>query len=113
MPSDRDAERLGHIIDNIDRIDDHLNRLTFAQFTDDLKTIDAVERCLQRITEAAIRIGAERMSEIAPDVPFHEVRGLGNALRHEYEKLDLTTLWNTVSDDLPSLRAACVVALSK
>ena len=96
---------------NIDAIDDYVERLDFAAFIADRMRVDAVERCLQRITEAAIRIGTERMGRIAPDVPLTEVRGLGNMLRHEYDKLDLGTIWSTVREDLPGLRAACVTAL--
>jgi uncharacterized protein with HEPN domain len=115
VPSDRDEEkeRLGPIVANIDRIDSHLAGKSFEQFETDLMLSDAVERCLQRITEASIRIGAERMAEIAPGVPFGEVRGLGNILRHEYEKIDLATVWDTVRHDLPVLRAACSAALAK
>jgi uncharacterized protein with HEPN domain len=114
VPSDRDEEpeRLGHIVANIDRIGRHLEGRTFEQFETDPMLTDAVERCLQRITEASIRIGAERMAEIAPGVPFGEVRGLGNILRHEYEKIDLATVWDTVRHDLPALRSACVAALA-
>lgn len=113
MPSERDEEleRLGHIVRNIDRIGRHIEGRSFEQFEADPMLTDAVERCLQRITEASIRIGAARMAEIAPGVPFSEVRGLGNILRHDYEKIDLATVWDTVRHDLPTLRAACAAAL--
>lgn len=107
----RERQRLSDIVRNIDAIDAYVERLDFSAFAADRMRIDAVERCLQRITEAAIRIGAERMREIAPDILFAEVRGLGNMLRHEYDKLDLGTVWSTVRSDLPGLRAACVQAL--
>lgn len=113
MPSrpEDEAERLGHIVENIDRIAKHLEGVTFEEFSRHELRVDAVERCLQRITEAAIRIGPARMAEIAPDVPFREVRGLGNILRHDYEKLDLATIWSTVRNDLPALREACATML--
>jgi uncharacterized protein with HEPN domain len=115
VPSDRDEERerLGHSVANIERIGRHLAGRSFEQFEADQLLVDAVERCLQRITEASIRIGAARMAQIAPDVPFGEVRGLGNILRHDYEKIDLATVWDTVRHDLPALRAACAAALDK
>lgn len=115
MPSDQDEERerLGHIVTNIDRISDHIAGRSFERFATDQMLTDAVERCLQRITEASIRIGAARMAEIAPDVPFSEVRGLGNILRHDYEKIDLATVWDTVLHDLPALRLACAAALQE
>ncbi|MBA3897134.1 MAG: DUF86 domain-containing protein [Sphingomonadaceae bacterium] len=91
---------------------DYVRGFTFDTFAKDRMRIDAVERCLERIAEAAARFGAETMAQIAPDIPFHEVKGLGDALRHEYHKLDLPTIWSTVQDDLPPLCAACQAALS-
>lgn len=62
MSSDeREALRLQDIVDNIDRIESYLAGCDFDAFARDDKTIDAVERCLQRLTEAVIRIGPERM----------------------------------------------------
>ena len=63
--------------------------------------VDAVERCLMRLTEAAIRIGEARMATIAPDLALHEVRGMGNIMRHEYDALDMKRVWRTVTEALP------------
>jgi hypothetical protein len=41
---------------------------------------------LERIAEAAIKVGQEAMRRAAPDLPFEQVRGLGNVLRHAYAK---------------------------
>lgn len=113
MSSDREALRLRDIVDNIDRITDHVGTMDFAAFSRDAKTIDAVERCLQRISEAVIRIGEARMAEIAPSLPVHAVRGLGNALRHDYDRIDLRTIFTTVTDSLPALREECGTALGQ
>ena len=80
-------------------------------FSSDPKTIDAVERCLQRITEAVIKIGGERMAQISPCTPVEAVRGLGNMLRHDYDGIDIATIYQTIRVSLPELRADCVNAL--
>lgn len=112
MSSRPESFRLNDIIENIDAIQTYVTDMSITVFERDRRTLDAVERCLQRITEAAIRIGDSRMAEIAPDVPFHQVRGLGNALRHEYHRIDARSIFLLLSDELPALRAACVSALS-
>ena len=99
------------IADNIDRIASHVAGLDLAAFQADPKTIDAVERCLQRITEAVIKIGPERMAEISPRTPVDAVRGLGNLLRHDYDQVDLGIIWRTIQQGLPELRADCLRAL--
>ena len=88
MSSDRIVTRLQDILANITAIDKYVSGLSLAQFSAQQIVIDACERCLQRITEAVIKIGAERMGEIAPDIPFHVIRGMGNALRHAYDDID-------------------------
>ena len=79
----------------------------------DRKTIDAVERCLERIIEAAVKIGVYRMSEIAPAIELHALRSMGNLLRHSYDLIDLKTIYITVTDRLPELINAARHALSK
>jgi uncharacterized protein with HEPN domain len=37
---------------------------------------------------------------------------MGNWLRHQYDKVDVETLWNTVIDDLPQLRSGVLRALA-
>ena len=110
MSSEREQQRLADIIENIDAIGAYVGNMNFAAFAADRKTVDATERCLQRITEAVIKIGPDRMRVIAPEIPAEAVRGLGNMLRHEYDAIDLRSLFNTVTDDLPRLRRACIAA---
>jgi uncharacterized protein with HEPN domain len=80
-------------------------------FREDLKTIAAVERKLLLISEAAIRLGADA-ERLCPGLPWNNIRGIGNWLRHRYDKVDVETVWNTVIDDLPQLRSAVLRALS-
>jgi len=67
---------------------------------------DAVERCLERISEAASKLG-DSAATLVPDQPWQDVRSLGNRLRHEYDNILKDRLWEIVRDDLPSLCAAC------
>ena len=80
-------------------------------FREDPKTVAAVERKLLLISEAAVRLGddAERL---CPDLPWRNIRGIGNWLRHRYDRVDVETVWNTVIDDLPPLRSGVLRALT-
>ncbi len=111
MSSRSEAERLHDVIENVDWITDYLAGLDFSAFSCDRRTLDAVERCLQRITEAVIHVGIDRMAVIMPGLPAYAVRSMGNVLRHEYHKIDVGTLWRTIHQDLPDLKAACLSAL--
>ncbi len=85
--------------------------MDFEAFRQDLKTIAAVERKLLVISEAAIRL-KEDAAKLCPGLLWPEIRGIGNWLRHQHERVDLETLWNTLQDDLPPLSASVRRALS-
>lgn len=111
MSSERDIESLGHIIENIERIERHTAGLDRQQFEADQLRVDAVERCLSRLSEASTRLG-DRAEKLAPSIPWHNVRGFGNYLRHGYDVLNQDVTWNIVQRDLPDLKAASLQARS-
>jgi uncharacterized protein with HEPN domain len=66
---------------------------------------------LQIVSEAAIRLGRDA-EERVPDLAWRNIRGIGNWLRHQYERIELETIWKTVIDDLPRLKAGALRALT-
>jgi uncharacterized protein with HEPN domain len=84
--------------------------MDFEEFRSNPMAVAAVDRKLQIISEAAIRLAVEA-ERLCPAVPWRDIRGIGNQLRHAHERIDLTTIWNTVIDDLPALKAAVEDAL--
>lgn len=109
----RVVDWLRDMIDNALAAESYIAGMDLAEFSADRMRIDAVERCLMRLTEAAIRIGDARMAEIVPETPMHQLRGLGNLLRHVYDGIDVAVVWATVVDDLPRFRASCQRALGE
>jgi uncharacterized protein with HEPN domain len=113
MSSERERDRLLDIVENAQYVADYLNGMNFQQFVESRMAVDAIERCLQRITEAVIRIGEQRMAAIAAEVPFHALRGLGNRLRHEYDMIDHEIIFAAAVHDVPRLAERCRVALGQ
>lgn len=111
MPSDRPLLRLRDILEDIGRIETYVAGMDRAAFLADDKTGDAVERCLERISEAATKLGATA-ELLAPGPPWHAIRALGNHLRHAYDQVDRDRLWDVVESDLATLRAACEHAVT-
>lgn len=112
MFSERDAERLLDIVENADAVASYVKNLTFGDFSRDRKTIDATERCIERIIEASVQIGPAKMGYVLHAFPAAEVRGMGNRLRHEYGTINAAMVWNTATGDLPPLREACARILA-
>ncbi len=71
-----------------------------------------MERCTEIICEAARKIGPE-VETLCPGLPWAQIRGMGNRMRHEYDELSTVVLWGVIREDLPPLRAACLAALEK
>lgn len=76
MPSDRPARRLRDIVDNATAIEQYVAGLTEQSLHADRKTRDAVERCLERISEAAAKLGNEA-TRLVPDQSWPEIRAFG------------------------------------
>jgi uncharacterized protein with HEPN domain len=108
MSSDRIADRLDDILANIDRIRRYIADVDEAQFFDDGLVYDAVERCTERICEAVSQLGRLDidLEALEPTIPWGDIRGLGNRLRHAYFSIDADRLWTTVKRDLDPLEQA-------
>jgi len=107
------ARYLSQVIENIDYIEGYVEGFDEAAFLKDRKTRDAVERCLQRITEALGRVKKQKAEKLIPGLPWAGIQGLGNRLRHEYDAIDGRQIWSTVKNDLPALKEDCSEALGK
>lgn len=110
MSSKSPYQPLKDILEAISRIEGYTAGMDFENFRQSPIVIDAVERNLQKISEAAIRLG-EQAAALCPGIPWHNVRGMGNWLRHQYDVIDLEIIWLTLTDKLPPLKAAVTLAL--
>jgi uncharacterized protein with HEPN domain len=105
-------QSLHDILSSIILIEQFIAGISFDHFRDDPMRIAAVERHLQKISEAAIRL-SDQADILCPGIPWRNIRGIGNFLRHEYDRVDLDTVWHTVTNYLPSLKASVNAALQK
>lgn len=65
---------------------------------------DAVMRALEIIGEAAGRI-SQQTRDAHPEIPWTQMVSMRNRLIHEYFRIDLVAVWDTVHNDLPGLIA--------
>lgn len=112
MLSERTKTRLRDIIEDTARISSFIDDMTLDDFLSNERTLFAVERLLQRITEAAIQIDREDIEQLGVDVPVAQMRGLGNRLRHEYRDLDRKVVFEIARIEIPALAIEAEIALS-
>ena len=111
MPSKSPAQRLRDILDNIDAIGAFTAELDRVAFTQDRKTVYAVVRALEIISEASRRLPAEITGRHA-EIDWVAIAAAGNVYRHEYDAVDESLIWHTVKHDLAGLRRVAAAELA-
>lgn len=76
--------------------------MSFEDFQTDLKTVRAVLYSLAIIGEAAGSLLPEVEVDY-PEISWVDIRGIRNVVIHEYFRVDLDIVWETIQQDLPSL----------
>lgn len=112
MPSSRPIDRLRDIVDNCERIERHIAGMDFEEYARDEKTRDAVERCLQRISEAAYKLGSY-LDDLYPEARWKATRGVGNPLRHQYDRISDAEIWDGVLQTLPAIRQSALAEIAR
>lgn len=78
---------------------------SWEDFRADRQCQDAVVRRLEVLGEAARRVSEAARASL-PRLPWRQVVGMRNRMVHEYDRVDLAVVWETVARDLPPLIAA-------
>ena len=112
MPSKNPAQRLRDIVDNIDAIGAFTAGLDLAAFAADRKTVYAVVRALEIVSESSRRLPAEFKDRL-PEIDWPAIAAAGNVHRHEYEGVDEALIWHTVRHDLGVLRRVAAAELDR
>jgi uncharacterized protein with HEPN domain len=48
-----------------------------------------------------------------PGQSWGAIRGLGNRLRHAYDRINFNVIWGVITERLPALKADAAAALAK
>jgi uncharacterized protein with HEPN domain len=102
MASKSPRARLLHIRDEIEGVGRTVRGLSFAQYQDSYMHRRTVERAAQIVSEAASALPPEFLARYA-DAPWRSIIGIGNILRHEYQRLDDQQLWEIATVHMPKL----------
>lgn len=112
MRSKSPEVRLRDIAENISAIREFTAGMNAPSLAADRKTLYAVVRALEIISEASKRL-PDDLKVRHPAIDWAAVAAAGNVYRHEYESVDERLIWKTVQDDLGQLEAAVLVELRR
>ncbi|WP_420266995.1 DUF86 domain-containing protein [Candidatus Magnetominusculus dajiuhuensis] len=106
MTNPSPVSRLTDIIEAIELIQNEMADVTLHVFEGDRRKQWLVERGIEIISEASRHLPGELKAR-HPDIPWPDVAGIGNILRHDYEHVAHDVLWHVVRDNLPLLEKVC------
>ena len=104
--------RLLHIRDEIDGIASAVQNVSYVTYRESYTLRRAAERAVQIVSEAAKSLRPELLARHA-EAPWNAIIGIGNILRHEYQRVDDRRLWEIVTVHLPQLRPVIMTMIDE
>ena len=103
------ARKVGHalhdILEAIERVEAVTRDKSLADFEASWELRWLVQRAIEIISEASRAI-PDDLKGARPEIPWLQVRDIGNVIRHQYEGLSDPIIWRVVTDELPPLKEA-------
>ena len=96
---------LNDIVESGEKIFHYTQGLSYEQFLNDDKTVDAVIRNFEVIGEAANRL-PDDFKENHQEVDWYRIRGFRNRIVHHYFGIDYEILWQIKETFLPEMLSA-------
>jgi len=110
MLSERTRAALIDILDNIVLAHNFIEGFDLVRFRNDRKTVYAVVRCLEIISEASRKVDEDVKLRHA-HLPWRAIADSGNVYRHVYDNVAEDLIWKTVRDRLTDLRTMAEIEL--
>lgn len=74
----------------------------FQIYKTDISFQYACNMCIIQIGELVSRL-SDRFLEEHDQIPWHAIKGMRNLHAHDYDRVDLSIVWNTLTEDIPDL----------
>lgn len=100
MPERDDDLLLNDMIEAADSIFEYVGTISFDEFKNDKKTVDAVLRNFEVLGEAS-KLISEELKQTNPLVEWRLITDFRNILIHHYFGIDYTAVWTAIKESLP------------
>ena len=107
----KDKNRLEHMLDAIDTIQQRVTGMTFEDFISDKLLYGGVIYYTMIIGEAAYKLSREFL-DTHPEMPWQDIADMRHHLVHGYYQVDSTIVWSVIQNDLQPLREQIVKYLA-
>jgi uncharacterized protein with HEPN domain len=101
----KDRDLRDYINDLIEACEDIITfteGISYSDFIDDKKTVNAVIRSLEVIGEATKNLSASFRNKY-PNIPWKQMAGMRDKLIHAYFGIDKQMVWQVINNDIPNI----------
>ena len=100
------------MLDHIEIVEGLISGRDVASYANEPLVRLALERCIEIVSEASRQI-PEELKQRHPQIPWRNIRDVGNILRHGYSFVDNTIIWGIATKSLPELKPVLQVILTQ
>lgn len=105
-------QALEDIRSDLDAIESFVAGRSLEDFRRDGMLSRAIQRAMEITSEASRKLPTE-LTDAHPDVPWHDIRAIGNVLRHAYPDIDTERIWTIATREIHPLRAAITAMITR
>lgn len=98
-----DANYLRHIVDAIEQLERYTRGMSESEFASRVMVQDASARQVGIVSQAARNISTE-FQDLHPKIPWETIMAVHSRIIGNDYKLNLSTTWDIIQDDLPLLK---------
>lgn len=93
---------LDHILESFSKVVQYLEDVSYEAFLADEEKQDAIIRKIEVAGEDTKRLSKD-LREKYNQIPWRAIAGMRDKLIHDYFDVDLETVWETATNDIPNL----------
>ena len=110
----RNIDILEHIIEYCDEIEKTMSHFGAALENLESSRIfrNAVSMCILQIGELTTHLSDDFKARYS-EMPWQDIKSMRNIAAHHYGNFDAKKLWETIIEDIPSLREYCGKAITE
>lgn len=103
MKSRHDRLYLYDILECCDRVAEYIDGVGEADYLANTMLQDALVRNIEVVGEAVKNLSPE-LTEANPNVAWSQIARMRDKIAHHYFRINLDVVWQTATNDLPSLK---------